>query len=72
MLEPVEQGARSRTFRGTIGTITLDVRAEGGHYTLITATTDQVAESEADKSVKRFLGTVHTRFEPSHALRGAY
>lgn len=68
--EPLDE--RSRQFRGTIGTITVRVRAEGGHYTLITAATDQVAESEADKLVKRFLGTVHQRAEPAHHLRGAY
>jgi hypothetical protein len=45
---------------------------EGGHYTLITIDTDQVAESEADKLAKRFLAVVHTRAEPDHELRGAY
>jgi hypothetical protein len=71
-LEETESGPRSRTFRGAIGTVALRVRADGGHYTLVTASTDQMAESEADKLVKRFLGTVHTRAEPTHELRGAY
>jgi hypothetical protein len=55
-----------------MGRITIQVTAEGGHYTLITAETDQVGESEADKLAKRFLGVVHKRMEPEHALRGAY
>ncbi len=63
---------RSRTYSGTIGRITIQVTAEGGHYTLITVETDQVGESEADKLAKRFLAVVHQQMEPSHALRGAY
>ena len=50
----------------------VSVAMEGGHYTLITIETDQVAESEADKLAKRFLSVVHTRAEPDHELRGAY
>jgi hypothetical protein len=64
--------ARTRRYRGTIGTVTVTVEAEGGHYTLITVTTDQVGESEADKLAKRFLSTVHTRVDADHAVRGAY
>lgn len=71
-LETIEQGARSRTYKGTVGVVRLSVRAEGGHYTLITASTDQVGESEADKLAKCFLGRVHKRQEPQHELRGAY
>jgi hypothetical protein len=50
----------------------VDVRAEGGHYTHVTVATDQVGESEVDKLAKRFLGTVHTKADPRHELRGAY
>jgi hypothetical protein len=64
--------SRGRTYLGTIGSIAITVRPDGGHYTFVTARTDQVGESEADKLVKRFLGTVHTRVEPTHRLRGAY
>ena len=71
-LAPVESGARRRTYAGPIGRITISVRPEGGHYTLITAETDQVGEAEVDKLARRFLATVHQRLEPSHALRGAY
>lgn len=68
----VESGARSRVFRGAVGTVRVNVEAEGGHYTLVTVTTDQVGESEADKLAKRFLGSVHRLAEPGHVLRGAY
>ena len=40
---------RRLVFAGPIGRIAVSVQAEGGHYTLITLETDQVAESEADK-----------------------
>ena len=63
---------RERTFRGSIGTLRIRVRPEGGHYTLITIETDQVTESEADKVAKRLLGVIHKRVEPTHKLRGAY
>jgi hypothetical protein len=71
-IQPIESGDRSRTYHGTIGRITLKVEAEGGHYTLITVSTDQVGESEADKLAKRFLTLVHTHVEPGHIARGAY
>ena len=71
-LEQVESGDRSRTYSGAVGRIALVVRAEAGHYTLITLTTDQVGESEADKHAKRFLTEVHTRVHAGHVARGAY
>lgn len=71
-LEAVESGARTRTFAGTIGKITVKVEAEGGHYTLVTVSTDQVGESEADKLAKRFLTMVHKNVHPEHEVRGAY
>lgn len=71
-LETLERDHRSRTYRGTIGSVTLTVEAEGGHYTLITLGTDQVGESEVDKLGKRFLTTVHTLVDRSHLARGAY
>lgn len=67
-----ESGERRRVYRGTVGEVTVTVRAEGGHYTLVTVTTGNVGESEVDKLAKRFLALVHTRLEPAHALRGAY
>lgn len=71
-LSPVEEQARRVVFAGSIGRIAVTVQAEGGHYTLVTAETDQVGESEADKLAKRFLTRVHTLAEPSHREIGAY
>lgn len=71
-LTPVQQQDRRREFAGTIGRITVTVQSEGGHYTLVTVETDQVAESEADKLAKRFLTQVHTMAEPTHRPIGAY
>ena len=71
-LSPAGSGPRSRIYSGTMGRITIQVTAEGGHYTLITAETDQVGESEADKLAKRFLAVAHKQLDPEHALRGAY
>lgn len=71
-LEQVEAAERARTYAGTIGKITVSVEAEGGHYTLVTVTTDQVGESEADKLAKRFLAMVHKQVHPEHEVRGAY
>jgi hypothetical protein len=63
---------RHRSYRHAAGNLTLDVRAEGGHYTTITVATDQVGESEVDKLAKRFLAVVHTKADPRHTVRGAY
>ena len=71
-LAPVEEQSRRRRFSGSIGQIAVTIQAEGGHYTLVTVETNQVAESEADKLAKRFLTMVHTRAEPGHRPIGAY
>jgi hypothetical protein len=71
-LETVESASRRRTYAGAVGRIALRVEAEGGHYTLITLSTDQVGESEADKVAKRFLTVMHRRVKPTHVARGAY
>ena len=70
--QAVTSGARARIFQGAVGTITVQVEPEGGHYTHITVTTDQVGESEADKTAKRFLTMVHARADGRHVARGAY
>jgi hypothetical protein len=67
-----EREARGRVFAGTLGRIGVHVHAEGGHYTLVVAETDDVGESEADKLAKRFLTMVHKRREPTSIARGAY
>lgn len=69
---PIEEGPRRRRFAGAIGQLTITAEAEGGHYTLVTAETNQPGESEIDKLAKRFLAVVHTLGEPDHVLRGAY
>ncbi len=69
---PIEEAPRRRRFAGPIGQLTVTAEAEGGHYTLVTAETNQPGESELDKLAKRFLAVVHTLGEPDHALRGAY
>jgi hypothetical protein len=71
-LETVDRTDRSRSYKGSVGAVHVDVKAEGGHYTHVKVRTDQVGESEADNMVKRFLGSVHKRVEPAHQLRGAY
>ena len=71
-LAPVEEAARRRRFAGAIGQLTISAHAEGGHYTLVSAETNQPGESELDKLAKRFLSIVHTLADPAHPLRGAY
>jgi hypothetical protein len=71
-LEPTLSLGRTRTFAGPLGTLELSVRMEGGHYTLVEATTDQMGESRLDRNVKRFFVHVHKRAEPNHALDAAY
>jgi len=71
-LAPSEEAARRLGFRGSLGKVTVSVKAEGGHYTFIDVQTDQVGESELDKLAKRFLSEVHRQAEPTHEVRGAY
>lgn len=65
-------GARSRVYAGDLGTVKLTAKAEGGHYTLIEAETDQVGESRLDRNVKRFFVRVHRQADPGHTLAAAY
>lgn len=71
-LAPADEGPRRRAWAGALGKVTVAARAEGGHYTLVEISTDQVGESELDRLAKRFLGEVHRQVEPGHELRGAY
>ncbi|HXT47476.1 MAG TPA: hypothetical protein VN717_02490 [Gemmatimonadaceae bacterium] len=64
--------ARSRTFSGTLGTVTISARPEGGHYVFIEAVTDQAGESRLDRNVKRFFVRVHRTADPAHKLAAAY
>ena len=71
-LEPTGESARRRSFAGALGQLSVTVRAEGGHYTLVTVETDQPGESELDKLGKRFLTLLHTAAHSSHVPIGAY
>jgi hypothetical protein len=64
--------ARSRSYKGALGALMLSVRMEGGHYTLIEASTDQIGESRLDKNVKIFFVAIHRQAEPSHRVEAGY
>jgi hypothetical protein len=63
---------RSRTYSGALGSMTLSVKMEGGHYTFIEVATDQIGESRLDKNVKKFFVSVHRQAEPSHRVEAGY
>ena len=69
---PVTTTARTRTFTGPLGSLKLSARAEGGHYTFVEATTDQMGESRMDRNVKRFFVQLHRAEDPSHTLQASY
>ena len=77
-LQTVGSAARSRTYRGVVGepevpvTVQISAKPEGGHYTFVEGTTDQMGESRIDRNVKRFFVTLHRKSEPTHALEAAY
>lgn len=64
--------ARERTFTGPLGTVTVQVKPEGGHYLFVQGETDQMGESRLDRNVKRFFVRLHTREEPRHRITAAY
>ena len=71
-LGPTEESSRRRSFASPLGQLSVTVRAEGGHYTLVTVETDQPGESELDKLGKRFLTLLHTSAHSDHVPIGAY
>lgn len=77
-LTTVSSASRSRTFRGVVGepeieaTVQVTAKPEGGHYTFVEATTDQMGESRIDRNVKRYFVTLHKKTDPTHALEAAY
>jgi hypothetical protein len=71
-LSSVAPTARSRQLSGTLGTMKLSVRPEGGHYTFVEVVTDQMGESRMDRNVKKFFVEVHRAEDPSHTLEAAY
>jgi hypothetical protein len=71
-LSVVTTTVRSRTFTGTLGTMTLSARPEGGHYTFVEASSDQMGESRMDRNVKRFFVALHRAADPTHVLEASY
>lgn len=77
-MQKVGEGARTRTFKGTVGTpevpsiVELSVKMEGGHYTFIEAHTDQMGESRLDRGVKTFFVRVHTQVDTAHTFAPSY
>ena len=71
-LGPAQEEPRRRQFASPLGRLTVTVRAEGGHYTLVTVETNQPGESELDKLGRRFLTLLHTAADPTHRPIGAY
>lgn len=71
-------GPRARVFQGVVGTpevtarVRLTAKPEGGHYTFVEATTDQIGESRLDRNVKRFFVSLHRSADPRHTLEAAY
>ncbi len=64
--------ARTRAFTGVLGSLTLSVRMEGGHYTFVEVHTDQVGESRLDKNVKKFFNALHRTADPRHTIEAGY
>ena len=64
--------ARTRSYTGPLGALKLSARAEGGHYTFVEATTDQMGESRMDRNVKRFFVHLHRVEDPGHTLQASY
>jgi hypothetical protein len=71
-LTVVTTAARTRTWTGPLGTVKLSARAEGGHYTFVEASTDQMGESRLDRNVKKFFVELHRTDDPSHVLEASY
>jgi hypothetical protein len=71
-LTPSSSAPRMRGFTGPLGTLRLSVKMEGGHYTLVEVSTDQMGESRLDRNVKKFFVNLHRQAEPAHILEAAY
>lgn len=63
---------RSRTFAGDLGTLQLSVRKEGGHYTFVEVSTDQMGESRLDRNAKKFFVELHKTGDPRHRIEAAF
>jgi len=63
---------RARSYSGQLGTMSLRVRMEGGHYTFVEVDTDQIGESRLDKNVKKFFVALHRMADPTHVPTAGY
>lgn len=68
----VTSTVRARSFSGALGALKLSVKAEGGHYTFVEVSTDQMGESRLDRNVKKFFVALHRVDDPSHTLEASY
>jgi hypothetical protein len=64
--------ARSRTYAGALGAMSLSVRMEGGHYTLVEVHTDQIGESRLDKNARQYFNVLHRLADPRHRIEAGY
>ena len=71
-LERTGHTARSRTFTGSLGTLNLSAKKEGGHYTFVEISTDQMGESRLDRNAKKFFVELHRTSDPTHRIEAAY
>jgi hypothetical protein len=71
-MKPSVSAARSRGFTGPLGTMSISAKPEGGHYTFVEASTDQMGESRLDRNIKRFFVTLHRQADPAHRLEASY
>jgi hypothetical protein len=71
-MKPSASAARSRGFTGPLGTMSISAKPEGGHYTFVEASTDQMGESRLDRNIKRFFVTLHRQAYPAHRLEASY
>ncbi len=64
--------SRGRSFAGPLGTLTMTVKKEGGHYTFVEVHTDQMGESRLDRNAKKFFVQLYRLESPGHALEASY
>lgn len=62
----------ARTYRGPLGTLTLSVHKEGGHYTFVQVDTDQPGESRLDRNAKRFFTALRRAENPAYTLQSSF
>lgn len=71
-MERIGSTSRTRTYSGDLGTLTLSAKKEGGHYTFVEVSTDQMGESRLDRNAKRFFAEVFNTMEPRRQIEAAY